>query len=416
MVDYNNLINTAYSTYAGKGPDKIDQEGFDYWNNQLTSGALTPENFNNTFQTSVKDYNKNLVNNTYATLENRQPDKAGSDYWNTQLNTPGSGVTADNFADTFKTASDAFKNNTNKLVTSAYSQLGRSGFGTDSDQIDQEGFDYWSNKLNSGEITPEEFNQQFNSATKGWGKDNKGNWVRVDPSKLTLSDVSPYITPYYQTVEGRMQGLLSSGSEYMQNARKSGEMVADSRGLLNSGLAGQYGQKAAIEAALPIAQQDSKAFTDSAMLGYKANLDANTIREQEMASSRLSAQTADQTALLNEKQQEATSELSNQEASQRLILDRQQQEALTFRNQVQNEFDLTLKNAQISADSKANLAQQFTSLSDRLQALVNSTLVDPNLDPDTKNGVIERAKVEYRANADSLADIYGIDIIWPVAA
>jgi hypothetical protein len=62
-----------------------------------------------------------------------------------------------------------------------------------------------------------------------------------------------------------MTGLLNQNSGYMQTARKSGERVAQSRGLLNSGLAGEYGQKAAIESSLPIAQQDASQRFQSGM-------------------------------------------------------------------------------------------------------------------------------------------------------
>jgi hypothetical protein len=103
---------------------------------------------------------------------------------------------------------------------------------------------------------------------------------------LTLADVKPientfkitkqatpdgykapaaYTPTGLDTVQGQMTGLLSQNSDYMQSARKSGERMADSRGLLNSGLSSQYSQKAAIDSSLPIAQQDADSRVQSKM-------------------------------------------------------------------------------------------------------------------------------------------------------
>ncbi len=44
-------------------------------------------------------------------------------------------------------------------ITSAYQQLGRSGFGADPAQIDYGGYNYWLNQLSSGAVKPEDLNQ-----------------------------------------------------------------------------------------------------------------------------------------------------------------------------------------------------------------------------------------------------------------
>ena len=50
------------------------------------------------------------------------------------------------------------------------------------------------------------------------------------------------------TVAGQMEGLLAADSPYMESARSSGETYAATRGLLNSSLAGEASQNAAIKA------------------------------------------------------------------------------------------------------------------------------------------------------------------------
>lgn len=61
-------------------------------------------------------------------------------------------------------------------------------------------------------------------------------------------------------VSNRLGGLLAKDSDYMTRARTRAAQVSASRGLLNSSLAGTAGESAAIDAALPIAQQDAQSF------------------------------------------------------------------------------------------------------------------------------------------------------------
>jgi hypothetical protein len=63
-------------------------------------------------------------------------------------------------------------------------------------------------------------------------------------------------------VQNRMTGLLGENSKYLQLARNNAMMQANSRGLLNSSIAAGAGENAAIQNALPIAQQDAKTYAD----------------------------------------------------------------------------------------------------------------------------------------------------------
>lgn len=107
-----------------------------------------------------------------------------------------------------------------------------------------------------------------------------------------------------QLVSNQLTGLLSSNSPYMDQARLSGLNTAASRGLLNSSIAAGNSQAAAIQAGLPIAQQDAstqsnlqnlnlqnlnqilatsmnnRAATDSARIGAGASMFATTQNNQ----------------------------------------------------------------------------------------------------------------------------------------
>lgn len=54
--------------------------------------------------------------------------------------------------------------NFNQMVTQAYGGIGRAGFGTGDNQIDQPGFNYWTNALQSGALNPADFQSTFSRA------------------------------------------------------------------------------------------------------------------------------------------------------------------------------------------------------------------------------------------------------------
>jgi len=60
-----------------------------------------------------------------------------------------------------------------------------------------------------------------------------------------------------ETVAGNLDSLLSNESSYIKRARAGATETANSRGLMNSSIAAGAGEAAAIDRALPIAQQDA---------------------------------------------------------------------------------------------------------------------------------------------------------------
>jgi len=71
-----------------------------------------------------------------------------------------------------------------QLVLDAYGGIGRKGFGTGTNQIDQSGFDFWLNALQSGTLTPETFGSSFNRAV--------GQYVTENPTNPLTQAVQAY--------------------------------------------------------------------------------------------------------------------------------------------------------------------------------------------------------------------------------
>ena len=53
-------------------------------------------------------------------------------------------------------------------LNAAYGQLGRSGYGTNINQIDNPGYNYWMNQLSTGAVSPENLNQAVYNAGVNW--------------------------------------------------------------------------------------------------------------------------------------------------------------------------------------------------------------------------------------------------------
>lgn len=90
------ILSAGYSQYApavqgayqqlgrsgfGGGAEQIDTPGYSYWLNQLSSGAVRPEDLNQAVLTAGRPSNYGEVQNIYQQYFNRTPDPSGAQYW-----------------------------------------------------------------------------------------------------------------------------------------------------------------------------------------------------------------------------------------------------------------------------------------------------------------------------------------------
>jgi len=88
------------------------------------------------------------------------------------------------------------------LVTQAYGGIGRKGFGTGTNQIDQSGYDFFLNALQNGTLTPDNFQSSFNRIV--------GQYVTENPTNALTQAVQAY-KPFQNT------GLLSQSQMQPQS-------------------------------------------------------------------------------------------------------------------------------------------------------------------------------------------------------
>lgn len=206
------------------------------------------------------------------------------------------------------------------------------------------------------------------------------------PQDINAAEIGEY-TPYTDvqgqvndesTVEGRLNGLLSQDSNYIKRARTGAAQTANRRGMLNSSMAAGAGEGAAIDRALPIAQQDAASFLKQQFInqGY-SNDAAKYLADQSVQRENLEAGLDQDTNQFNQ---------SNTLENQRLNAAAENQSSSDFANATNvaanNATREENKNnfAVLSADLQGQLAGIDNALATNLQSMVSQFNIMENLD------------------------------------
>jgi len=94
-----------------------------------------------------------------------------------------------------------------------------------------------------------------------------------------------YRPPEADLVSGRMAKMRRENDPYMQQSKQGAMELANARGQINSDYAAGAAQRAAIEAALPIAAQDSETLTRIGLANAEADRRAGELEQQKMIAS-----------------------------------------------------------------------------------------------------------------------------------
>lgn len=108
-----------------------------------------------------------------------------------------------------------------------------------------------------------------------------GNKIQT-ANMSTFSPETRAINPENETVSGQLDQILKQDNPYVARRRSSADGVSNARGLINSTMGVQAGEAAAIDAALPIAQQNASIYGQAS----KDNMDATNTALQFNAGSK----------------------------------------------------------------------------------------------------------------------------------
>lgn len=154
-----------------------------------------------------------------------------------------------------------------------------------------------------------------------------------------------------QTTSGQLNSIISQDNPLMQTAKTQAMQQANDRGLINSTMAGQAGQQAVIQTALPIAQADAQVNATNAQ--WNADSANKTSMFNTSESNKLL-----QTGLdLNSR-----TELANIEANYKNLMQANSSAFQTYQQTIKNISDIQ-QNKDMTAETKtAAVAEQVSML------------------------------------------------------
>jgi len=195
---------------------------------------------------------------------------------------------------------------------------------------------------------------------------------------VNIASGSSFIDPDKSTVTGQLQSLLSSDSPYLAENRRQATEQAGSRGLLNTSIAAGAGQRAAIQSALPIAQQDAETYAKFGMQEQAAKNQMETIQGEAVVSGEIV------------KQQKAL-EQQNQNIQNRFTAlirgaDQQSQAWLgdlkntydTGLQEMNNQQNLLMQREQITSDKAQMVRKETSAVMQNYQITVENLMTDPD--------------------------------------
>ena len=195
---------------------------------------------------------------------------------------------------------------------------------------------------------------------------------------INYKEPASYIDNAKQTVAGQLQTLLASDNPYIKQQEQKAQEYSGKRGLLNSTIAAQVGRTAAIESALPIAQQDSQTFNQFAKAKQDADYNTQTIQTEAIVSGGL----AEQNAAIKQTQQNIQNAFTSKiqgasEQSKTFLQDLQQQHA-TFESDLDRQHQQILQQQQVTAEKAASIRTQASSIMQNYQISVENLMTDPD--------------------------------------
>lgn len=237
-------------------------------------------------------------------------------------------------------------------------------------------------------------------------------------------------------VENRLNSIINKDNPLMQSARTAALQGMNSRGLLNSSMAGEAAQKAVIDSAMPIAQQDAETYRIAA----KSNQDAENEARQFVAQAQNqrdidNAKLATEVSLQNVKMQ-LDAAIANQDNARTVMLENAKNnltaqlavysanvQAETANAQMQNNLNIAQGNAmsgtlsdiiqgnqaatnswnQLNSNQQFQLQQSYNGTMTGLNTWANSqymTIQNSDMPEDQKNAAYQNVQTVVQNSAD----------------
>jgi len=192
------------------------------------------------------------------------------------------------------------------------------------------------------------------------------------------------------SVSGELDKLLSDGSPLLENARTRAAQTANQRGLLNSSMAVQAGEQAAIETALPIASQDAGFRQQENLQGTEIQSREDIAREGFVVSQEMQDK-----GLLSQKELQATDLAQRTETAN---LDRDVQERIALFN--------------VAAHDREKATAAAVSIANTYGNMFQSIAANENIPADVREKYLTHISVIRDSNINLLEQLYNFNLEW----
>lgn len=229
-----------------------------------------------------------------------------------------------------------------------------------------------------------------------------------------------------ETVSGQLNQLLSADSTYLQSARNRGLEQANQRGLINSSLAAGTAERAAIDAAMPIATQDATANATAGQSAQNANQDLGLTGYKSLLDSAQQSENFDYRTRENQQNIAANTQLQDDRLKSQGALQTQSEAAALAQQTQQQQANLglqtTLKQMDISLDLQkldATARDALTAATSPIVQQVQSEIAQIQRTPDeqmsaaAKADAIASQNAYLRTNLQTISTLYGYQLDWP---
>ena len=230
-----------------------------------------------------------------------------------------------------------------------------------------------------------------------------------------------------ETVSGQLNTLLAGDSTYIQSARNAGLATANSRGLLNSSLAAGTAERAAIDAAAPIATSDANIYAaagqsaqganqDRTLAGYNSLLGAAQAQQNFGYTTAENQQNIQANTDLQNARLQSTSDLQTQQNAATLAQQTQQQQATSTLQTTLKSMDVNLSLDQMDATSRNAFTTAVTPIMQQTQAAIQAiqTTPDTTMSAEAKATAITDLQANMKAGINTMSTLYNFPVTWGV--
>ena len=246
---------------------------------------------------------------------------------------------------------------------------------------------------------------------------NNQDWAKGD---LSLTSSGNFFTPANttvadaqnnDTVEGRLSGLLANESSYMLSARTKAQQQANQRGLLNSTMAATAGEKAAIETALPIAQQDASYYQTQRINAQQGDIQKGINAQQGDIQKGINAQQGD----IQKRLYETQGNISSQLAGEKFTYDQALKNADIEWNKIDLRARMDVEFARMSEENKNMFNETMNTISDDYMADYMEIMLNPNFEADEqRTAALNILSYNTQQRFKIAGDIAGFQLEWEI--